>query len=216
MARFVPRGFMHLSGLISFNCSIERRSRTLSWRWRHTQSGYVSASRSTLVRIFGGRSIARWQRTWRCLTCSVVFAGRTTVLRLLLGERVSRVRECRVSRGRASSGRRRLVFRLGYVEFDRTSVSVLYLLLSICAAARHLGRPVGKCAACKDWVRDVHADRLGVSRQLLALQVGRAQRMGLFAVRDGRQPICSAGTGEGDRKRADDAHGQRATLRFLV
>ena len=52
--RFVPRGFMHLSGLISFNCSIERRSRTLSWRWRHTQSGYVSASRSTLVRIFGG------------------------------------------------------------------------------------------------------------------------------------------------------------------
>ena len=32
----------------------------------------------------------------------------------------------------------------------------------------------------------------------------------IYSVRDGRQPICSAGTGEGERKRADDGHGQRA------
>ena len=38
----------------------------------------------------------------------------------------------------------------------------------------------GKCAACENGERDVHADRLGVSRQLVSLQVGRAQRMGLF------------------------------------
>jgi hypothetical protein len=36
------------------------------------------------------------------LTCSIVFAGRTTVLRSLLGQRVSRVRECRCCRGSAS------------------------------------------------------------------------------------------------------------------
>ena len=141
----------------------------------------MSAPRA--VRSFGySGEINRTMAEDLALTCSVVFAGRTTVLRLLLGERVSRVRECRVSRGRASSGRRRLVFRLGYVEFDRTSVSVLYLLLSICAAARHLGRPVGKCAACENGVTERWVTSWWSEGQSRALQVGRGQRMTLFTV----------------------------------
>ena len=113
-----------------------------------------------------------------------------TVLRSLLGERVSRVRECRVSRGRASSGRRRLVFRLGYVEFDRTSVSVLYLLLSICAAARHLGRPVGKCAAVENWVTERWVTSRWSDRQSRALQVGRGQRMSLLQCARAQRLYC--------------------------
>ena len=57
--------------------------------------------------------------------------------------------------------------------------SVLLLLNS--SSRGKLGRPVGKCGAVENWVPDVHADRLGVSRPLFSLQVGRARVPGNMA-----------------------------------
>ena len=122
MARFFPRGFVHLSGLISFNeLHWEAVKDTVLALAPHAERVCQRLAQYARSDIRG--EINRTMAEDLALTCSVVFAGRTTVLRLLLGERVSRVRECRVSRGRASRGRRRLVFRLLVGPADRTSVA---------------------------------------------------------------------------------------------
>ena len=103
--RFVPRGFVHLSGLISFNEDIERLSVDSPGRSRHTplgiRRGFALRATAGSWSDIRGR-ITRTMAEDLALTCSIVFAGRTTVLRSLLGQRVSRVRECRCCRGSAS------------------------------------------------------------------------------------------------------------------
>ena len=58
--RFVPRGFVHLSGLISFNEDIGEALSGLSWAFAPHSPGYQTGLRATAGRIFGGESLAGW------------------------------------------------------------------------------------------------------------------------------------------------------------
>ena len=85
MARFVPRGFVHLSGLISFNEDIERRSVDSPGRSRHTPLGIRRGFGPQLVGYSGenhshdGRGLgADLQYCVRWSDNGAAFAARTT------------------------------------------------------------------------------------------------------------------------------------------